>query len=124
MINIYRAFWPVVLAMISMVAVCGKKELASVPPSDPRIVGVWTLQGGDYPLTNEYRADGTVVQHGFGGTTEPRPFRIEGKFLIYTIKQPDGSMTELKDEFTLAGDTLTFIDSPISKRVFRRDKSG
>src|SRR4051812_31893628 len=79
----------VLLAVLSMVSGCGKKKVASVPPSDPRIVGTWTLEGGDYALTNEYRADGTVVQHVGGRASEPSPFRIEGNLLIYSIEQPD-----------------------------------
>jgi hypothetical protein len=100
----------------------GRTGVASVPPSDPRIVGVWTLQDGDYPLTNEYRADGTLVQHVFGKTTDPVPFRIDGPHLVYTVKQLDGRVTEQKAEFTLAGDTRVLVDSPTTKRVFRRDK--
>jgi hypothetical protein len=111
------------VAIVLMAAGCGK-DAASVTPADPRIVGVWTLVGGDYPLTNEYRADGTVVQHLSGRTTDPVPFRIEGKFLICSVKQPDGTTFEQKDEFTLTGDTLTFIDAPTVRRVFRRNKRG
>ncbi|MDB5319951.1 MAG: hypothetical protein JWN40_1582 [Phycisphaerales bacterium] len=114
------SMWLVLLA-IPVVGGCGKK-LTSVPPSDPRIVGVWTLQGGDYPLTNEYRADGTVVQQVGGRTTEPSPFRIEGNLLIYSVQQSDGKISEQKEEFRLTDDTLTFIDSPTSKRIFRRNK--
>jgi hypothetical protein len=110
------------LAVVSVTGGC-KKKVASVPPSDPRIVGFWTSQGGDYPLTNEYRADGTVVQHVFGKTTKPRPFRIEGNVLIYSVEQPDGKILEPKETFQLTEDTLTFIDSQTSKRVFQRDKS-
>jgi hypothetical protein len=122
--NRFRSLGVVLLAAVSLACGCGKKEVASLPPSDPRIVGVWTLQGGDYPLTNEYLADGTVVQHVSGKKTDPSSFRIEGKFLIYTIEQPDGRVTEQKEEFILTDDTLTFIDSPTSKRVFRRQKQG
>ena len=80
------------------------------------------MQGGDYPLTDEYRADGTLVQHVFGKTTEPMPFRIEGKFLVVGVKQDDGKVSEDKTEFSLTGDTLTFVDSPTSKRVFLRQR--
>ena len=123
MIHNLRSFGVFLLAALSVAGGCGKKEVASVPPSDPRIVGVWISQGGDYPLTNEYRADGTLVQYAFGKTSEPRPFRIEGDLLIYTLKQPDGSVTEQKQKFTLAGDTLTMINST-SKQVFQRQKRG
>jgi len=99
-----------------------KRDSSGVPPADPRIVGSWTLQGGDYPLTDEYRADGTLVQHVFGKTTEPMPFRIEGKFLVVGVKQDDGKVSEDKTEFSLTGDTLTFVDSPTSKRVFLRQR--
>jgi hypothetical protein len=111
------------LALAVMAGGCGHGRAPSVPPADPRIIGLWTLEeGGDYPLTNEYRANGTVVQHVDGRSTEPSPFRIEGKFLIYSVKQPDGEVLEQKEEFTLTDDILTFIDSPTSKRVFRRDR--
>lgn len=51
---------------------------------DPRIVGEWSLEeGDDYLLVDEYRADGTLVQHVFGKTTAPTPFRIEGNFIVY-----------------------------------------
>lgn len=122
MISSLRSLSIVLLLLLTLGGGCGKKESASVPPADPRIVGVWTLQGGDYPLTNEYLADGTVVQQVFGKKTDPRPFRIEGKFLVYSVTQPDGRVTDQKEEFTLTQDTLTFIDSPTSTRVFRRQK--
>ena len=107
-------------AALLMAGGCGKKQAAGTPPSDPGIVGVWTLEGGDYPLTNEYRADCTVVQHTGGRTTEPSRFRVEGNVLIYSVEQPDGTIFEQKEEFILTGDTLTFVDSPTSRRVFRR----
>ena len=50
--------------------------------------------------------------------------RIEGNLLIYSVEQPDGKVSEQKEQFQLTDDTLTFIDSPTSKRVFRRDKRG
>ena len=112
------------LTVLPMVGGCRKSKLASVPPSAPRIVGFWTLEGGDYALTNEYRKDGTCVQHVFGRTTEPHAYRIEGEFLINSVPQPDGTVDEQKEEFRLTDDTLTFIDSPTSKRVFRRSRGG
>src|SRR5215216_2275925 len=93
--------WLALLAVLLTVGGCGKKKGASAPPSDPRIVGVWTLEGGDYPLTNEYRADGTVVQHVGGRATEPSRFRIEGNQLVYLVEQPDGKVVEQKEEFRL-----------------------
>ena len=56
----------------------------------------------------------------FGKVLDPKPFRIEGNFLIYTIEQPDKRVTEQKEEFSITGDKLTFGDSPTSKRVFHR----
>src|SRR5215217_468846 len=111
----------VAVAFVLAVATAGCKRKAaveSVPPSDPRIVGSWTLTGGDYPLTDEYRADGTLVQHVGNRTTEPAPYRIEGEQIIVSLAQPDGRVTETKNRFTLAGDTLTLFDSPTIKRTF------
>ena len=122
MINIVTiSIASVLFAALAMAGGCGEKA-ASVPASDPRIVGFWTLEGGDYPLTNEYRADGKFVQHVRGRVTDPSPFRIEGNLLIYSVAQPDGKIFEQKEEFRLTDDTLTFIDSLTSKRVFRRSK--
>src|SRR3954468_19362832 len=103
------SIWLVLVAVLPAVGGCGKKMPASVPPSDPRIVGVWTLEVGDYPMTKEYRADGTVVQQMGKRTTPACPFRIEGNLLIYTVEQPDRNITEQKEEFQLTDDTLTFI---------------
>lgn len=80
------------------------------------------MEGSDYPLTNEYRADGTVVQHVMGQIRDPIPFRIEGDQLIVSLRQSNGVVTEDKTRYTLSGDMLTFIDSPNSKRVFHRDR--
>ena len=101
-----------------------KTKLSSVPPSDPRIIGSWSIVGGDYPLVNEYRADGMLVQYvGGRKCNAPSPFRIEGEYLIVSVEQDDGSVFEQKDRFTLKGDTLTFIDDEDgSKRAFRRSK--
>jgi hypothetical protein len=114
----------IAVSLLAMLATAGCKRttaVRSVPPSDPRIVGTWTLAGGDYPLTDEYRADGTLVQHVGNRTTEPTPFRIEGEYLVVTLAQPDGRSTEQKTRFALSGDTLTMIDAPTVKRVFRRN---
>lgn len=87
---------------------------------DPRILGFWTIVNGDYGLTDEYRANGTVVGYVGGRRSSPIPFRIDGEYLTYLVKQPDGSVFEQKARFKLSGDTLTFFDSPRRKRVFRR----
>ena len=114
-----------VLLLLVALAGCDRDDRpAGVAPTDPRIVGAWTMAGGDYPLTDEYRADGMLVQTVRGRTMEPHPFRIEGEFIIVSVKQPDGTAYEQKDRFTLKDDTLTFTDSNGSKRVFRRDRRG
>jgi hypothetical protein len=113
------------LALISVLFTtsgCGNRKVVSVPPSDPRIIGIWTAEGGDYPLTNEYRADGTLVQRSGDRATPPYPFRIEGKFLILPIERAKGEVFEQKEEYTISGDTLTIIHSPESKSVFQRNK--
>jgi hypothetical protein len=88
-----------------------------------RIIGFWTVIDGDYPLTDEYRADGTIVQHIGDIVSKPHPFRIEGDFIISSIKQPSGKIFEQRAQFVLSSDTLTFLDSPKSKRIFRRSRA-
>ena len=93
-------------------------ELDSV---NSRIIGSWRITGGDYPLVNEYRADGTLVQRVGGRKTEPYKFRIEGEYLTVSVPQPDGTISETKERFALKDDTLTFFGSDGSKRTFRRE---
>lgn len=113
-----------VVVPLLMAAARAKKNASGAPHPDAGIVGVWTIQGGDYPLTNEYRADGTMVQRVGGRSSDPSPYRIEGDRLVYSVKQHDGTVFEQAEEFRLAGDTLTFIDSPSENRVFRRNRRG
>lgn len=89
-------------------------------PADKRIIGSWQIEGGDYPLIDEYRSDGTVVQHINDSCGNPMPFRIEGDLLIVSVTQPDGDIFDFKTQFSISEDTLIFFDSPDSKRVFRR----
>jgi hypothetical protein len=110
----------VVCALLGLLSVGCDRRSGNVRPSDPRIIGSWTLVGGDYPLTNEYRADGTLVQHVSGRTGKPLPFRIEGKYLIVSVKQPDGTVSDTKDRIELSDDRLTFFDPGGTKRVFLR----
>jgi len=84
------------------------------------IIGFWSNVGGDYALTNEYRADGTVVQHVGKGSSSPQPFRIDGDCLIFSIVQPNGSIFEQRARFVLSGDLLTLLHSPKTKCVFKR----
>src|SRR6266567_7921825 len=93
---------------------------SNVPPTDPRIIGFWTSVSGDYTLTNEYRADGTLIQHVGDRTGRPIPFQIEGECLICSIEQPNGTVFEQKTRFAISDETLTFFHSPRKRRVFRR----
>ena len=112
-----------VCALLVVLVGCRRAgKLSSSPPSDPRIVGSWTIVGGDYPLTNIYRADGTFVQRVGGRETQPQIFRIEGEHLITRLKQPDGSVGDDKERFAIDGDTLTFFDADGSKRIFRKQR--
>jgi hypothetical protein len=85
-----------------------------------KIIGAWRIEGGDYPLVNEYRSDGTAVQYVGDRGGKPMPFRVEGDLLIVSVKQPDGTIFEDKTRFSISDDTLIFFDSPDGKRVFRR----
>jgi hypothetical protein len=95
----------------------------SETPAEKRIIGSWRIEGGDYPLINEYRSDGTLVQHIDDRSGEPIPFRIEGDLLITSLEQPDGSVFENKTRFAISDDTLTFFDSDGTRRVFGRTSS-
>src|SRR4051812_4182707 len=79
----------------------GDEKLKSIPPADPRIIGTWSLVGGDYPLENEYRANGTMVQQVGVGHTAPSPYRIEGEYLTVYLKQTDGQVSEFKNKFSI-----------------------
>ena len=114
----------VALALAAVMPLSGCKRgstLSSVPPSDPRIVGSWTIVGGDYPLTDTYGSDGMLVQRVNGRTTEATPYRIEKGYLICSLPQPDGTVVEQKVRFTLNGDTLSFVDTDGSTRTFKRN---
>ena len=94
----------------------------NVAPTDPRIIGFWKVVGGDYSLINEYRSDGTVIQHVGGRAGKPSSFRIEGDCIIYSLEQPDGSVSEDKTRYAISGDTLTFFYSPKEKMHFQRTR--
>jgi hypothetical protein len=112
-----------VLFALSLSSGCGRDSGSiGVAPSDPRIVGSWASVGGDYPLTNYYGADGMLVQHVGTQSSTPYPFRIEGEYLIVSVKQPDGTISQQKDRFSLKDDTLAFIDPDGSKRIFQRNR--
>ena len=98
-------------------------KIENMPPEDLRIVGSWSIIGGDYQLTDEYRADGTVVQHVGGRTSKPKRFQIDGEILTCFVEQPDGRIFEQKARFGISEDTLTFYDSPRTKRIFRRTQA-
>lgn len=112
-----------ILSVLGLISGCsrdGGDSRSSSP--DARIVGSWSSVGGDYALTNEYRPDGMLVQHVGAQKSKPMPYRIEGEYLVVSVKQPDGKVSDSKDRFVLEGDTLTFLDPNGSKRVFRRTK--
>jgi hypothetical protein len=99
--------------------------MTQMPSSVPQhLIGYWAITGGDYNLTNEYRADGTVVQHVCGRQGQPMPFRVEKDQLILRIEQPDGEVSEQATRFKVVEDTLTFFDSETSERVFRKCQGG
>ncbi len=114
----------ILIAPITLLALGGCSKNVGTPPSDPRIIGYWTMVGGDYPLTNEYRADGMFIQHSGAQSGDASPFRIEGDQIIITITQPDGKPSIFKIRFQLEGDTLTLFDSDTEKRIFRRNGRG
>ena len=119
------------IALIAKVVVCGwvlpttsgcnrQKAPSGVGAAPAGLVGSWTNVGGDYLLTNEYRADGMFLQHVGGRSSTPDPYRVEGEFIVVSVKQPDGSVIKQRDRFVLEGDTLTFVDADGSNRTFRR----
>ena len=85
-----------------------------------QLIGFWKIVGGDYPLVDEYRADGVLIQHVGDRTSEPITIRVEGDFMITRVEQPDGSTSEDRERFELSADRLTFMDSDGSKRNFQR----
>ena len=97
------------------------QALSSIPQD---LLGFWTITGGDYNLTDEYRADGTKIQHSCGRQGQPIPFRVEKDHLILFIEQPDGEVSEQATRFKLTGNTLTFFDSATSERVFCKCRGG
>ena len=78
------------------------------------------MVGGDYPLVNEYRPSGMLIQHVGGRTSEPIPFRVEGDYVVSILEQPDGTTSEHRERFEVSGESLRFIDSDGSKREFQR----
>ena len=90
------------------------------PLADPRIIGFWKGVGGDYGLINEFRLDGTVIQHVGDRSSKPSPFRTEGDYIIYSLEHPNGSVFEQKTQYLISEDTLTFIYPPRKKMHFRR----
>ena len=89
-----------------------------------QLIGFWKVVGGDYPLTDEYRADGTLVQHVGDNTSDPIPVRVEGDCVVSSLEQPDGTTSEQREKFELSEDALIFADSDGSKRTFRRVRAG
>ena len=113
---------PLSLLLLTVLLVgCGKK-IKSVPPADPRIVGSWSVVNGDYPLTNIYRSDGTMVQHLSGGETDPSAYRIEGDQLIITIETKGEPPSEQKMRYSISGDVLTLYYSADVKMQYQRVK--
>lgn len=86
----------------------------------PQLVGFWKVVGGDYPLINEYRADGVLIQHVGDQTADPIGLRVEGEYLVSIIEQPDGSISEDREKFEVSAEGLTFIDAEGEKRHFQR----
>src|SRR5262245_3793020 len=97
-----------------------KSQTNDVTPADPRIIGFWKCVGGDYGLINEYRSDGTIIQHVGDRASPPSPFRIEAECVVYSLQQPDGSVSETKTRFEISGDILTFFYPPRRKMHFQR----
>jgi hypothetical protein len=85
-----------------------------------QLIGFWKVVDGDYPLVDEYRPDGVLVQHIGDRTSDPIPFRVEGDFLISSLEQPDGTTSEQREQFAVSEDRLTFVSSDGSKREFQR----
>lgn len=87
---------------------------------DADIVGFWKVIGGDYPLINEYRSDGTLIQHIGNRAGKPIPFRTDGNCIISFLEQPDGRIYEEKKQFLVSENTLTLIYSAKKKMQFQR----
>jgi hypothetical protein len=90
------------------------------------LIGLWKLTNGDYPLTREFRGDGSCVSRAPGFDANPIPFRIEGDRIIFSVEQPDGSIFEQEERFELAEDNLTFFDvenNDEPPRIFKRKRS-
>jgi hypothetical protein len=84
------------------------------------LIGFWKVVGGDYPLVDEYRSDGVLIQHVGDQTSDPIPCRVEGDFIVSILEQPDGSTSEQRERFELSADRLAFVDSDGKKRHFER----
>jgi hypothetical protein len=83
-----------------------------------QLIGFWKVVGGDYPLTDEYRPDGTLIQHVGDRTSDPIAFRVEGNHLISSLEQPDGTTSEQRAQFELSEDKLTFIEKMARNAIF------
>lgn len=84
------------------------------------IIGKWECINGDYGLISEFKQDGTLIQHIGSATFPPRKYIIDGKFLVVFVEQPDGSIFEQKEQFSIVNDVLTFIFTPRTKRHYKR----
>lgn len=97
-------------------------HLTPDPVADPRIIGFWEGINGDYKLTNEYREDGTFVQHVGERSSDTRRYRIEGDEFISLIEQRDRSIHEQRTKYSISGDQLTFYYGKTEMRFRRVEK--
>jgi hypothetical protein len=109
-----------VLVLIALVFAFRRRSTSQ--PLEKAILGRWTVINGDYPLSNEYRADGTLIQRMGGSERAPLPYRVDGDVLIYSVEQPDGSIFEQKMKFKIAGDTMTCFGDSEHNVVLKRGK--
>jgi len=95
--------------------------MTQTPSNIPQqLIGFWKVVGGDYPLVDEYRSNGMLIQHVGDQTSEPIAFRVEGDYVVSILDQPDGTTSEQRERFEVSADSLRFFDSDGSKREFRR----
>jgi len=83
-----------------------KQAVTASDPARP-IVGTWKLRGGDYPLTNDVRADGTFVQRVGSQESEPSKWRVEGLELVISTKQPDGTTADTRIKYSVNASQLS-----------------